>query len=164
MKKTILLTLLCLCLLLTACAGNGEKETGTPSPTPSAPVAERYELSLADAVRESGAFSEDLEELDMDTVAVLYGIEINDLTEGKAYSSAGATAEEVAVLHFVSEDAAKAACKAMSLYVEGRAESYGDYLPAEVPKLENAVCEVKGDSVLLLVANDMDAAQSVLGG
>ncbi len=162
-KLTLPALLLSLCLLLSACSGGGG-ETPDPSDAgtagPEAP--ERYALELADALVEAGAFSEDLEELDKDTVAVMYGVEINDLTEVKAYSSAGATAEEVAVLHFTSEETAGYAQKAMALYLEARAAAYADYLPAEVPKLENAVCQQKGDSVLLLVANDQDAAQAVL--
>ena len=162
-KKILLPVVLGICLCLLAACGNSNNNQDPVESGSSAPVEKTaYELSDADAVLQSGAFSEDLAEIDLDTAAVLYGVDVNALTDVKAYRSEGATAEEVAVLLFTDEEAAGQAKTAMELYLQGREESYADYLPDEVPKLENALLDQKGSTVLLLVANDMDAAKAVL--
>ena len=86
----------------------------------------------------SGAFSEELEELDLDTAFLLYGLgdaglERENLTGGLCRRSAGATCEELAVLIFDSEEAAETAAQALQTYLEGQIESNRDYRPAEIP-------------------------------
>ena len=46
--------------------------------------------------------------------------------------------------------------------MKDREESYADYLPEEVPKLQNALIDQKGSTLLLVVANDVEAAQAAL--
>ena len=76
--------------------------------------------------------------------------------------SAGATCEEAAVLIFDSEDHAKAAAETLSGYVQDQIDQNRDYRPAEVPKLENKWLEQRGNTVLLVVANDLKAAQDAV--
>ncbi len=163
-RKHFLLPLLC-CLalcLLAACGNNDAKTTDSPAPTDTAQTADVYDTAVADKVLSSGAFSEELEEIDLDTAALVYGVDGNALTDVKAYRSAGASAEEVAVLIFTDEAAAGDAKTAIDLYIQDREESYADYLPSEVPKLQNAKLDQKGNTLLLIVANDMSAAEAVL--
>lgn len=158
-KKILLPVLLSVCLcLLAACGDKNPADSGSPAPEEKT----AYETADAQAVLESGAFSEDLTEVDLDTAAVLYGIDVNDLAEAAVYRSAGATAEEIAVLKCTSEEAAGDAKTAIELYVKDREESYADYLPEEVPKLQNALIDQKGSTLLLVVANDVEAAQAAL--
>lgn len=161
MKKVMAAALL-LCLALTACSST-PKESESPTPSPSSPASTAYELTLADDVMASGAFSEELEELEQDMAVTLYGVDGNALEAVKAYHSSGASAEEVAVFRFLDEHGASEAKPALELYLSDRVESYADYLPGEVPKLESAICEQKGNTILLLVADDLEAAQTVLG-
>ena len=72
------------------------------------------------------------------------------------------TAEEAAVLIFDSEDHAKAAAETLSGYVQDQIDQNRDYRPAEVPKLENKWLEQRGNTVLLVVANDLKAAQDAV--
>ena len=39
-----------------------------------------------------------------------------------------------------------------------------DYRPAEIPKLEEALVDVRGETLLLAVANDRDAVDQTLNG
>ena len=156
MKKTgIFAMALALALSLTACGGQDKTE------------GERYDTTVVEAAAEAGAFSEELEELDGDTAFALYkladyGLAREDLTDCAVLRSSGATCEEAAVLIMADSGKAAEAEKALDAYVEEQIASNTDYRPTEIPKLENAVVDCKGSTVLLLVANDMDAAEKVL--
>lgn len=155
MKQFLRLTLaLALLLSLAACGG----ENGAP------PL---YFSGHVEKIDESGAFTADLydlEEVDADTAFLLYrlgdrGLEREDLKECTALRSAGATCEETAVLVFTDEDGARTAVDALSDYIAGQIDENTDYRPAEIPKLENAWISQRGETVLLVVANDLDAAR-----
>lgn len=159
MKKLIRLTLaLVLILGLAACGGG---ENNAPPLYFSGHVAK---------IDESGAFTADLydmEEVDADTAFLLYrlggrGLERKDLKECTALRSAGATCEEAAVLVFTGADRAKAAVDALGDYIAGQIDENTDYRPAEIPKLENAWISRRGETVLLVVANDLDAAKKAI--
>ena len=135
---------------LTACGG---KET-----------AAAWTKEQGQGIVDSGAFSDELDELDLDTACAVYGLDRQHVTDGFVRRSAGATCEEAAVLIFASEDHAKAAAETLSGYVQDQIDENRDYAPAEVPKLENAVLEQRGTSVLLAVANDAGAVKTAVEG
>ena len=165
MKKHLCLALALVLLLgLAACGSNassGNGENGAPPLYFSGHVAK---------IDESGAFTADLydlEEIDADTAFLLYrlgdhGLEREDLKECTVLHSAGATCEEAAVLVFTSADGAKTAVDALSDYIAGQIDENTDYRPAEIPKLENAWISTRGETVLLVVANDLDAAKKAV--
>lgn len=116
----------------------------------------------------SGAFSEELEELDLDTAFQLYkledeGLTREDLTGGLCRRSAGATCEELAVLRFWDEDKATAAAQALRDYLDGQIAANADYRPSEIPKLEGAWVSQRGYTLLMVVADDLDAAKQAVG-
>ena len=87
-----------LCLALTACGGGG-----AVGQTPYDPE------TAAQALLDSGAFSDALDTVDQDTAAALYGIDADTITGSAVYTSLSAGAEEIAVLVLTDEDAAAAA-------------------------------------------------------
>ena len=158
MMKHSLTKLLCLaaalCLLLGACSAPADSWSAAFDPE-----------AATQAVLDSGAFSVELTELD---AALLYdfsgyGLDSSTLTASKAYSASG-FAEQVSVTVWKDEAAAQAAVDMFKTYLEDMAATYKDYAPAEVPKLENAVLEQRGSSVLLAVANDAGAAKTAVDG
>lgn len=158
MMKHSLTKLLCLaaalCLLLGACSAPADSGSAAFDPE-----------AATQAVLDSGAFSVELTELD---AALLYdfsgyGLDSSTLTASKAYSASG-FAEQVSVTVWKDEAAAQAAVDMFKTYLEDMAATYKDYAPAEVPKLENAVLEQSGSSVLLAVANDAGAAKTAVDG
>ena len=159
MKKLLHMTLvLALLLGLSACAKGGDNDAP--------PLYGTYDVA---ALVEAGAFSEELEELDGDTAFMLYkladyDLEREDLKDCAVQRSAGATCEEAAVLVFTSADKAKTAKGALEDYVQGQIEANTDYRPAEIPKLEEALVDVRGETLLLAVANDRDAVDQTLNG
>ena len=159
MKKKLYWTLALALLLLLAACGSGKNDA--PPLFFSGDVAK---------IDKSGAFSADLydlEELDADTVFLLYqlgnhGLEREDMKECTVLRSAGATCEEAAVLVFTGADEAQTAADALGDYIAGQIDENTDYRPAEIPKLENAWISRRGETVLLVVANDLDAARKAV--
>ena len=152
MKKILHMALaLSLALALAACGGKEEK----------------YTTGDVQAMVDAGAFSEELEELDGDTAFLLYkladyGLDEGDVKKCAVLRSAGATCEEGAVLVLSGEKAAKSAGDALKTYVQGQIDANVDYLPAEIPKLEGAYIDVKGSTVLMVVADNLDAAKDAV--
>ena len=154
MRKSWNWTLALLCaLLLSACGGGTDQAVWTSD--------------HVQDILNSGAFSEELETLDCDTAWMLYGLaetglEREQLVSGEIYRSAGATCEELTVLSFDSEDAAKTAADALETYVQSQIEANRDYRPAEIPKLEHNWLERRGATVLLAVANEPETAHAAV--
>lgn len=154
-KWMLLLAGVVLATALTACGGQKESQAS-------------WTEDHGQDILNSGAFSEELEELDLDTAFLLYkledaGLSREDLTGGLCRRSAGATCEELAVLIFADEAAAGSAVQAIQTYLEGQISSNQDYRPAEIPKLEGAWVEQRGNTLLLVVANDVQAAKEAVG-
>lgn len=147
---------LVMAVCLAACGGKGEN--GAP------PL---YGVHHVEAMARAGAFSEGLEEVDDNTAFLLYrledhGLTPEDLKDCAVLRSAGATCEEGAVLVFTSGDKAERAEGALKDYVRGQIEANEEYRPAEIPKLENAFVDRRGESLLLVVASDLDAAKKAV--
>lgn len=140
---------LLLCLTLAGCGG--EKKPFDPAGT-------------TQALRQTpGVFTETLEELDRAMVDQLYGLEDRGAVEAVSWQSPGGTAEEVTVLRFESADAAKAFESAAWEHIADAKEANVEYRPLEMPKLDKAVVERRGETLLVLVAADVEAARAVLG-
>ena len=60
----------------------------------------------------------------------------------------------------------RSAQKALEDYVQGQIDANEDYgyRLAEVPKLKDAYIDVKGSTVLMVVANDLEAAKKAVDG
>lgn len=141
-----------LCLALTACGGGG-----AVGQTPYDPE------TAAQALLDSGAFSDALDTVDQDTAA-LYGIDADTITGSAVYTSLSAGAEEIAVLVLTDEDAAAAALDGLEARVADQKAVLESYQPDEVSKLDSAIVEQRGNSVLLAVAADAEKARAALDG
>lgn len=143
-----LLPIALLCLVLTACGG-GEESTFDPTTT-------------AESLLVSGGFSEQLEQVDGDIACAIYYMDASTVTESAVYCSTGATAEEIAVFILTDTDAATAAVSALEGRVSDQMAVLESYQPDEMVKLESAYIEQRGNSVLLVVANDIELAKGTL--
>ncbi len=150
MKK--FLSVVCFITLILSLAACGGEKKESFDPAGDAKV-------LLDA---AGVFGEALTEIDRATACALYGIEESSVTGSAVYGSTS-SAEELAIFTFSEEDAAQAAAEQLGLRVEDRQDELRDYLPNELPKLEKAVIEVRGASVLLVVAADYGPVETFLG-
>ena len=80
----------------------------------------------------------------------------------KIYYSTGATSEIAAVISVRDEGKVPEVEQALKAWVNSQIEAEKDYRPAEVPKLENAIVEARGFTVLLAVAADWDKATEAI--
>ncbi|MGN1003430.1 MAG: DUF4358 domain-containing protein, partial [Oscillospiraceae bacterium] len=124
MKKLICALLAC-ALLLAVCAGCGEKKQ----------EASFQPEQTVQALLDSGAFSETLEELDPTLLFFLPG-DAEDYAGSVLVYSTGATAETAAVILTPDADRAEQAKAALQTWVEDQIEAERNYRPAEVEKLE----------------------------
>lgn len=163
MKKIISLFLTGLtALMILSLSACGQTQ---PEPEP-----RRFELTDVQTMAEEGVFSEDLEQLDADMAFALYhladyGLTLKDLTDAAVLRSAGATCEEAAVLLFDVDDwdeKVEKAAQALGDYLQSQMDSNVDYRPDEIPKLESALLEARGNRVVLVVANDVEKAKELL--
>ena len=124
-----------------------------------------YTKEQAQQIMDGGVFSEQLEDLDLDTAWSLYqlagaGLSRDQLTDGVVHRSSGGTCEELALLIFQDADAAKTA---LETYLQDQIEENKNYRPAEIPKLEDPFLQQAGNSVLLVVSGNTDTVKSILG-
>lgn len=147
-KAPSLLILTALCLTLSAC---GEK-----GPKPFDPAADAKTLTEA-----TGVFTQALTEIEQATACALYGIDETTVTASAVYASP-ANAEELAIFTFSDEQSAQNGAKALGYRVEDRREELKDYLPGELPKLDQAKVELRGSSVLLVIAADYGPVDAFL--
>ena len=143
MKKIRLIWPVLALLLLCACGGTGGDSKATYSPQDA--------QDLIDA----GAFTGEMEEVDGDVAAALYGLDASTVTECKCFMAVNTavSADEVAVLVLTDEKAADAAVAACKARVDSQIESCTDYAPAAIPGLENAVILRRGYTVLFAVGD-----------
>ena len=141
---------LALCLTLSACGGGNEEAVAfDPAVT-------------AQSLLDSGAFSDALEEVNTSVAATLYGVDEADIADGAVYMSLSAGAEEIAVLVLSDADAAAAAMEGLEAHVADQRTALESYQPDEVSKLDGAILQQKGNSVLLAVCADPEAAKAAL--
>ena len=147
-----------MCGLLAAAIGLALAACGSKEPEVKA-----WTAADGQAIVDSGAFSDELDELDVESACAVYGLDAGQVgADSFIRRSAGATCEEVAVLVFDSQEHAKAAVSVLEDYAENQMEENRDYRPAEILKLENKWLEQRDNTVLLVVANDLKAAQDAV--
>lgn len=139
MRYRLIWPALALAVLLAACSASGRA----------------YTTADAQALIDAGAFDGEMEQVDEYTVALLYGIEEESITDCASYMAinSSVSADEVTVLVLSDEEAAKAAEEACRKRVESQIESYQTYGPDQVPRLEDAVISRQGNTVLLAVGS-----------
>ena len=138
MKNVLIVLLAAALLLMPACSA--------------APEADRdVDLdALAEELLDGDLFGEELDLADEGIAQKLYGIDGADVF--RLYVGSGATASELALLEFETEEDAKAALSLAQARVDAQAESFAAYLPGEVKKLEDAVVDQHGRYVVVCVS------------
>lgn len=149
--KKIICGVLASALLLAVCVGCNKTEP-EPSFQPEQTV---------QALLDSGAFSETLEELDPLLLFPLTG-DAEDYEGSVLYYSTGATSEAVTVISVRDADQTAAVEEVLKSWVENQIEAERNYRPAEVEKLEHAIVEARGLTVLLVVAADWEKAAGAI--
>ena len=80
----------------------------------------------------------------------------------KMYTGSGYYADRVALITLAGESDAQAAKDSVQEHVEQLRNQFANYIPEEVPKVENAVIWSQGNYVLLCVTADYQNAQDIV--
>ena len=151
MKKfSILLTLLMVVLVAAGCSS-------------SQPAALDVQQT-ADKLAQEVSFQDQLTKMDQDAALKLYDLTADDVETASPYVGTGATAEEISVWQGKDADAAKKIQDAVNTRIENQKESFVDYNPEEMPKLENPVVVAKGNYVVLCLSGDNENAKKIIDG
>lgn len=118
--------------------------------------------ALSSELLGSSAFSVALDELPSSKAGVFYNVDSSKVVNAVMYHGSGISKEQFAIFEASDEAAAKAMVPVLQNLVEEWIEADRDYAPAEVPKLESAVLRQSGKNVILVVANDGDAAAKIV--
>lgn len=151
MKKKILklVAVLSLAMLLfTGCGGGTVKTIDT--------------AVLADDLYAGVTWQDQLSEIDLNKALTLYGINSDAVASGKVYMGTNATAEEIAVLEASSEEQVSVIEDGVTARIDAQKTSFQSYNAAEVPKLENAYIQTKGNYVILCVCDDKSEAEAIV--
>lgn len=114
------------------------------------------------AVLDAGVFEDELAAIDSSYSEMLMGIAASDFTDGIIFGGSGATAEILAVFESADETAAASLKEKCETYVTKQIQSYADYKPAEVDKLNHAVIKSSGQYVILCVAGNYEAVETLI--
>ncbi len=110
-------------------------------------------------------FADELDAVEDRVAAGLYGYtEETGVEKALVYLSSGATAEEIALFEAKDKESAAKIEELVKARVEGQIVSFRDYVPDEVPKLENCVLKVKDRYVALCVSNHNEKAEEIIAG
>lgn len=147
--KRFAFLLIAVVLLFSACSENGEIKNIDPQ---TAAETLLNEVSFRDTLLQADASSIDLN-YKMDDSVEHYAIYM---------SSSGATAEEIAVIKVSDKANLKNAEDILKKRVEELKFRFEDYVPGEMVKLNAPVIISKGDTAVLVIADDASAAKKAV--
>lgn len=162
MKRFAMILMAAITLLCCASCGTTEN----PGETPAAQTAAAQPQTAAawlDLLAENLPFDDQMTSVP-ENAAPLYGILDEDGYTGDCalYISTMATPEEVAVFRADSALSTDDLTALALARLARQKESYADYAPAEMPKLESAVVKTCGDFVIVCVCADNAKAEALL--
>ena len=115
---------------------------------------------LAQMISQNVAFKDELGEISRRVLYSSYGLDEEKMANGAGFAGGGATAEEIAVFEVKNErDAAEVKQKAQA-HIESRKESFKNYIPEEMPKLNHPYIYTSGKLVVVCVADDYGKLES----
>ncbi len=161
MKKCALILALVAVLCCAAC-GSTEK-TDNPTAVQTAAGQPATAAQWLDLLAENVPFDDTMTSVP-ENAASVYGILDEDGYTGDCalYISTMATPEEIAVFRADAALSTDAIVALANARLARQKESYADYAPAELPKLETAVVRTCGDFVIVCVCADNAKAESIL--
>jgi len=115
---------------------------------------------LADSLATGITYEDSLEQISEKEVGIYY--ELEEGVSSHVYMGSGSTAEEVAVFEAKDEASAKLQKEHVQAHLDEQEESFRDYLPEEVKRIEGAVLEQRGKYVVLCVTKDASAAKEMI--
>lgn len=120
--------------------------------------------AIADSLLSEISYTDQLSAVDLDTAKMFLNFADVEINEAYIYESSGATAEEIVVLVCKDSDSAAKAKSAFEQRVSEQKENFTDYVPEEVPKLNDAVIITSREYAILSVSGDSSKAKDIIEG
>lgn len=114
--------------------------------------------AVVDSLKNNIEFSAELAQDSKEVVDSYFGI-TEDMKVDAVMYSISATCEQVAVFKAQDEDSAKTISENVDSYLEAQKGTFAQYDPSVVTRIDNAINEVKGNCVVLVVCDDADSAK-----
>ena len=153
MKKTVIFAALIITIFATlcSCAGGSGKTPATQE--------------VATAINDSTEFSELIALTDDNITRRYYGIDLESIEEYEVLvCSSGALADEIAVFKMKEKDDVEDMLDIVRDRKQELYDSFVDYVPEEINKIENAVIGSNGNYVYFIVCSDRAAAKTAAEG
>ncbi len=149
MRNVLLGMMLIFAAVLTGC-GNGNTKAFDAT-------------EVANRLLEEITYQDELTVVDFDTAGMILNFSNVNVVNGLVFEGSGATAEEIVVLECASDEDADAAKAALQARVQEQIESFTDYVPQELEKLNQAVIVESGKYAVLSVSSEPDLAKKIIG-
>lgn len=154
-----------MCAALTACnnTDSGSKsDDKSSSDTQSSTAVTKKPSEKAQELLGAVTFPEMVSK-DMEFVEVTFGITADMVTEHCLYiCGSGAMPDEFGIFVASSADAAAQIKSKIDARIAYQKDTYTDYTPAEVYKLEDSFCDVDGNTVVYAICADNTKAREIL--
>jgi len=153
MKKTAIFALLVVTIFATLCScGNNAGKTPATA-------------DVATAIHDSTSFSELIALNDDNITRRYYGIDLEAIEEYEVLvCSSGALADEIAVFKMREKDSVEDMLDVVRERKQELYDSFVDYVPEEINKIENAVIGSNGNYVYFVVCSDRAKAKTAAEG
>lgn len=114
---------------------------------------------LSEDVIQNVVFEDEMNEASSKTVSKIYGID--NAVSQKVYMSSGATAEEIAIFEFQNKNEVNEALNKVNNRIEEQKESFQNYVPKEIKKLNNPIIETRGNYLIVCITDDENAQEVI---
>lgn len=163
--RKILCTALAVCTVVCCTAGCGGTDSSDNEPAASTAGESTVDVAaVADKLKNSIAFEDELTELEGDKIGKIVGVLDEKYTAAKVYVSAtGGTPEEIDCFEAKDETAAADIKAALETRIESQKKTFTDYRPEQAPKINDPVLKVNGRYVYLCVSGDNAKAEEIIG-
>ncbi len=118
--------------------------------------------SLAQEMLDCVLFEDELSPVTANAAARMYNLTNGEVLNGVVYAGSGAKADEFAAFEAQSPEKAEEIAEKLRERVETRKRDFENYIPEEMPKLNNPVVAVDGNLAVLCITNDGGAAEVVI--
>ncbi len=117
---------------------------------------------LANDLATKITYQDSLAQMDLDSAGMFLNLSGLDVVKASVYEGSGGTAEEIVVLECATDADAKKAEDVLKTRVSEQIESFTDYVPEELTKLNAAVIKVSGKYAVLSVSDTPDEARKII--
>ncbi len=111
---------------------------------------------IGEAILGKVAFKDKLSKLSDALLISNYSVSTDDVLSASLYMGGGSTAEEIAVFELKSSKNTDKMVDLIKKRVEKKKEDFRNYMPGEMPKLNNPTIVVKDNVVVLVIADSAD--------